>query len=358
LKSLVIFPSIRATDNFGKYAVNFTKFGHNPDIIIIDETDKNRELIKFQFAQHDQFNIEFFGVEERREWFKEYGLGDPDDIIPQRAHNETSFGLLVALTRDYDVILFVDDDTYPKENVDFLGTHLGALNSSAYTIKNNKGFWVNWVNTDLDLFARGFPYNQRQPYLATVSLFGKKENVNPVLNMGCWDGIPDLNAIDYLCYKPDFKIEKNNTNLCYNIVKGQFAPICSMNLAFKPEIIPAFYQLWHKDRYDDIFSGLFLKKIADHLGKYLRIGNPVCVHDKATRNLFDDIRAELQGMELNEVLWQELLDIELHEESWLGCYRELAGKLYKKFLGSKFDDYVWVMTQKMLCWTDIIEKLM
>ena len=349
MKSLVIIPSIRATDNFGKYAANFAKFGHSPDIMVIDETDENREEIKFQFAQHDQFNIEFFGVAERREWFKIQGLGDPDDIIPQRAHNETSFGLLVAYIHDYDMILFVDDDTYPEEKVDFLGTHWIALNSSAPLIENYSGCWIN---THPKYFVRGFPYDQRDKHTVQTTYNCEEK---PILSMGLWLGIPDLNGIDYLCYNP--KHEKFLAPRRVTVAQNQFIPVCSMNLAFKPEIIPAFYQLWHKDRYDDIFSGLFLKKIADCLGECIRFGSPYCVHDKAPRNLFDDIRAELQGMELNEVLWRKLLEIDLHEESWLGCYRELASKIYKKFRGSRFDDYVWVMTQKMQCWTDIMEKL-
>lgn len=351
MKSLVIFPSIRATENFGKYAANFTEHGHSPDVMLIDETVENREDVKFQFAQHDQFNIEFFGIEERHEWFKAHGLGDPDNIIPQRAHNETSFGLLVALTRDYDMILFVDDDTYPKENTDFLGTHWQALNSH---VSIKKSLRKLWINTYTDYFVRGFPYSQREKTFAWTFLSCEEK---PVLNMGCWDGVPDLNAIDYLCYEPSFGLQ-DYSFFDFIVAKEQFAPICSMNLAFRPEVIPAFYQLWHRDRYDDIFSGLFLKKIADHLGEHLRVGNPVCVHDKAPRNLFDDIRAELQGMELNEELWKILLEIELDEESWLGCYRELAEKLYRSFQGSKFDDYVWVMTQKMRLWTDVVERLM
>lgn len=350
MKSLVIFPSIRATENFGKYAANFTEHGHSPDVMVIDETVENREDVKFQFAQHDQFNIEFFGIEERHEWFKAHGLGDSDDIIPQRAHNETSFGLLVALTRDYDMILFVDDDTYPEEKADFLGEHLISLNSSAPLIQNYRGCWVN---THSKFFARGFPYNQRAEH-NIQTLYNCEEK--PVLNMGLWSGIPDLNAIDYLQFGMEWF--KSVLPRRVALTKNQFAPICSMNMAFKPEVIPAFYQLWHRDRYDDIFSGLFLKKIADHLGEHLRVGNPVCVHDKAPRNLFDDIRAELQGMELNEELWKILLEIELDEESWLGCYRELAEKLYRSFQGSKFDDYVWVMTQKMRLWTDVVERLM
>lgn len=46
--------------------------------------------------------------------------------------------------------------------------------------------------------------------------------------------------------------------------KGTYLAVCSMNTSFTPEIIPAFYQLYMNfmgvDRFDDIWSGIFLKK--------------------------------------------------------------------------------------------------
>ncbi len=74
---------------------------------------------------------------------------------------------------------------------------------------------------------------------------------------------------------------------------GQYLTVCSMNLAFEREVIPAFYQLpmddneWEVGRFDDIWSGVFLKRAADVLGKDIVTGYPLCEHNKAARPTFE-----------------------------------------------------------------------
>jgi hypothetical protein len=204
------------------------------------------------------------------------------------------------------------------------------------------------------MHARGFPYCQRP---GDMHFSGWKENVSSVLNMGLWQGIPDLNAIDYLMYDAESDAGFRQTD-DFHLAVGEYAPICSMNVAFKPEIIPAFYQLWDNNRYNDIFSGVFLKRIADHLGKFISVGNPLCYHDKVPRDLFKDAAAELPSIKLNESLVRALSELELQGNRWLECYRELATGLNAKYRESEFSDTVWRMASKMLLWCDVVEKVM
>lgn len=326
-------------------------YAHDLDILIIDEHgDNRRDILK----QLQNFHVEFYGVKERDVWFSDRELGCVDAVIPQQAHNENSFGLLVALTRKYDMVLFLDDDTYPASEKDFLGEHWKRLNEPLLVLRSENS---SWVSTHPTYYPRGFPYCQRRKTRRYVE---EEVRQDPVLNMGLWSGTPDLNAIDYLLYNPT--PEKNLSVQPFIVAPEQYAPICSMNLAFKPEIIPAFYQLWHRHRYDDIFSGLFLKKIADHKRRNISVGTPIVVHDKTPRDIFAEIEKELPGMRVNEHLWQVLSEIELTKQSWLDCYRELADKLPQHFLGSKawiFANpyYIEVMAQKMVKWTEIVEAL-
>ena len=345
MKSLVIFTSIRDTPNFGRYAENFTQNEQDPDILIVDETPTNRKAIQQQLKK---FTVDFYGVEERNAWFNSHSLTRYKTVIPERAHNESSFGLLIALERgDYDVIVFLDDDTYP-EHADFLGEHWQALNSKTSVRQTINGY--HWLNTHPNFQVRGLPYSQRRKRSNWLLPYQFAETV---LNMGCWIGIPDLNAIDYLAFDPDpqyFQVHN------FTVAKHNFVPICSMNVAFKPEIIPAYYQLWHRDRFDDIFSGLFLKVIADHLNKGVSVGAPLCYHDKEPRDYFEDAETELPSMKLNESLWQVLLETEFTESTWLGCYRELAEQLRRKAKALS-PHYITQMTDKMLQWTELVEKV-
>jgi hypothetical protein len=123
---------------------------------------------------------------------------------------------------------------------------------------------------------------------------------------------PDLDALTVLHYGGlDGKCNIHSKNLKREkvvIEKGTYVAICSMNTAFVSKIIPAFYHLYMNhigiDRFDDIWSGIFLKKIADHLGDNVSLGKPLVYHNKRPRNVFKDLRNELEGMVINETLWR------------------------------------------------------
>jgi Reversibly glycosylated polypeptide. len=95
-----------------------------------------------------------------------------------------------------------------------------------------------------------------------------------------------------------------------------------MNLAFEREVIPAFYQLpmdeneWDVGRFDDIWSGVFLKRAADVLGKDILTGYPLCEHNKAPRSTFDDLNNEVPGLELNEHVWEAVDGVGGDTASW------------------------------------------
>jgi hypothetical protein len=245
------------------------------------------------------------------------------------------------------MLVFLDDDTYPDARIDFLGEHYRALNTKTSVREAVDGYWLN---THPNYQARGMPYCQRRRKSSWLLPNTFKETV---LNMGCWMGIPDLNAIDYLALNP---LPQTFTPRNFAAARNNFVPVCSMNVAFKPEIAPAYYQLWHRDRYDDIFSGLFLKVIADHLNMGISVGVPLCYHDKEPRDLFRDAETEMPSLKLNEALWRVLLEIKLSKTSWLCCYRELATQLRQK-AKSLAPHYITQQTDKMLLWCDLIEKV-
>jgi hypothetical protein len=103
-----------------------------------------------------------------------------------------------------------------------------------------------------------------------------------------------------------------------------------MNLAFEREVIPAFYQLpmddneWEVGRFDDIWSGVFLKRAADVLEKDVVNGYPLCEHNKAPRPTFDDLNNEVPGLELNEHVWEVVDDVADDADSWETAAREMA----------------------------------
>jgi hypothetical protein len=367
MKACVIIPTIRNTSSFEQYAINFSESRHKVDILIVDEGDfilhyDQRKAINESFLRAGRFDLTFFGPDERLKFFEDNNLGDPNQLIPQKAHSETSFGFLYAYKyrKKYDMVVTVDDDTKPLPNYDFLDEHWKCLTSPMPEItRNHSDGSATWCNTHPEYYARGFPYYLREQFPRVYAVYWEGKGLTkkpPVMNMGRWIGVPDLNAIDYLVYGHDLHIiEPNDIEILptFALGKGIYAPLCSMNLSFKPEVIPAFYQLWFNDRYDDIFSGLFIKTIADHLGKHISIGMPYCYHEKFSRNLFTDAKKEMDSLAVNETLHEKLRGVTFASKTWVNCYRELAYWL-RQNMGS---DYWKVTANKMLLWAKTVEWL-
>jgi reversibly glycosylated polypeptide/UDP-arabinopyranose mutase len=109
-----------------------------------------------------------------------------------------------------------------------------------------------------------------------------------------------------------------------------------MNLAFKTKISPLMYfplmgyndknLHWGYDRFDDIWAGVFAKKIIDHLDLAVVNGSPFVEHKKAS-NVFTNLLKEAKGIQTNEILYQNVDKVTLTSKTIVGSYKELIAKL-------------------------------
>jgi hypothetical protein len=146
--------------------------------------------------------------------------------------------------------------------------------------------------------------------------------------------------------------------------EGNYLTVCSMNLAFKREVIPSFYQFpmddnkWDIGRFDDIWSGLTLKKAADMLDKSLINGFPLCVHNKAKRSTFGDLNNEVPALELNEHFWKALEDAPDTAEDYFDAYRKMISAVeeydFSEYANSDFIDFT---VEHMEMWLKALETL-
>jgi hypothetical protein len=102
-----------------------------------------------------------------------------------------------------------------------------------------------------------------------------------------------------------------------------------MNAAISHKYLPVMYQLLMGDavgydRFEDIWSSLLMKKIADHFEDLVLInGHAQVVHDRAS-DPYKTLPKELPGMPKNETIWEELLEVKLTGSTPIECYEELA----------------------------------
>jgi len=374
MRIYVVIASINKLLNITQFKNYLTCNNHEIKIVILDEGDEKLRQMNRMLLQG--FDYVFYGPNERAKWFQSRFNIKKDTymtVIPDRCHAETSFGFLVAYEERADVVVEIDDDVFPVSGYHLIKDHLQNLFNHGGVGVSSIFKWYNPIenlileNGEINIFPRGHPYS----LTTRAGCYSWKKIVNAkrcVLNMGLWFGHPDLDAVTVLYYggldgrcKICAKDSKRNK---VEIEKGTFFPVCSMNTAFVRDVIPAFYQLymnfWGINRFDDIWSGLFLKKIADHLGKTICLGQPYVYHKKRSRDIWKDLKSEIEGIIINESLWKIVDEVELFDTDFHECYAELAKYLEKNLealQNQRHRNFLKIQAKKMNLWLDIVDRL-
>jgi hypothetical protein len=313
----VVVPTVRNPGAVRAYVENARAHGFDVDRLAFVLVTEDFCDVAGMRAMLEDLDVagRVFDASAREAWFETQGIAEYAHLVPANSHAQTSFGLLYLWANDFEYGVFVDDDTAPHPEVDFFGTHLDNLQLEG-TIEavSSDERWVNVLYQSADdhgLYPRGYPYGAMDETIET-----ERTHVEAVVaSQGLWTNVPDLDAVRILMDGDlDGQAETRTTREDYGedfvAARGQYLTVSSMNLAFRREVIPAFYQLpmddnrWDVGRFDDIWSGVFLKRAADLLGKHVHNGSPLCRHDKAPRSTFDDLANEAPGLELNERLWR------------------------------------------------------
>jgi reversibly glycosylated polypeptide/UDP-arabinopyranose mutase len=235
-------------------------------------------------------------------------LGDYSWIISRQDSAIKSFGFYMAWKLGASNIFVLDDDCYPTDRFtgisSFVNRHINALYDSS-----------KWTFLVPDQRTRGLPYKN----------MGTLENV--MLNIGLWEGSPDFDSIQLLS-----GVEWTDRKFDNRILpSGQFVPICGMNLCFRSEITPLMYfplmgrgQIFR--RFDDIWCGIIVKKICDHLNYQISCGNPVIYHSRHSDPI-ENFKKETPGIIENETFWQEIDKIPLTSNTPVDCMLEIGESL-------------------------------
>lgn len=249
-------------------------------------------------------------------------LGENHWIIPRKSGACRSFPMYLAWKDRCDFILTLDDDCYPLDD-----------NSNSFFTQHLDAFKTDrWFRTISGLKPRGVPYTDR----GTLPV---------ILNHGVWLGEPDLDGPTSLTTSEASSkvVLRANREV---IPPGMYFPLCAMNVCYHRSALPAAYNLLMGmdlcgfDRFDDIWSGLFLKCIADYLGLYITNGLPFVYHAKAS-NPFVNNQKEAFGIRIHEFFWRHIAKTQLSASNISGCYAELAEQVKcfpKEFPEAPVDD--------------------
>ncbi|MFB6141793.1 MAG: alpha-1 4-glucan-protein synthase [Halorientalis sp.] len=336
----VVVPTIREYECMRDYFANAREHGFDLDrlhVVLVTEDFCDTEAMRAMLDEEGVKGRVFDGG-DREHWFAEHGVGEFAHLIPEASHAQTSFGLLYLWANDFEYGVFLDDDTLPHPDVDFFGTHFQNLahEGTVERVRSDER-WVNVLYQNADehgLYPRGYPYSAMGETVETDTT----EVTDVVASQGLWTNVPDLDAVRILMDgdlqgQAQTRTSREDYDGNFVAAEGQYLTVCSMNLAFRREVVPAFYQLpmddneWDVGRFDDIWSGLFLKRACDVLGKQIVNGHPLCEHNKAPRSTFSDLTNEVHGLECNEHVWEVIDDVGGDADSFAGVFAAMADAL-------------------------------
>jgi hypothetical protein len=297
---IVVIPSNRA--------INLAYFHPLIDsgarFIVVDDSPGTIKI------DHPQFKV--YSWEDRKKL-----LGENEIAIPRRNGACRDLGFVIAWreANDDEIIVALDDDCEVYER-DFATQVQESLSGKARPVANAPGVHLNvldvYANCPDHLFPRGFPYSSRGAYRRCT--FDGTQSKDVKFSLGLWKNIFDVNAIDKLngpaFIHPDIELAHPSVI----IPPGKLISVCSMNMQFRREVIPAAYQLpmhvevmphWVIDRYGDIWGGFILKTLMDIRGDAMAAGGPMIRHLKEgnfQRNIWQEHICHLVNDEFIEIL--------------------------------------------------------
>lgn len=322
-KVYLVIPTIRDLTFLKQWKTRFS----GCHLIIVE--DNQNKTVKIP-------NIKFKSITHYSRKDIDDDLGKNSWIISRHNAGIRSYGFWKAYQKGADVIITLDDDCYPTDD-EFVKGHLDNLSFRAP---------YKWINTYPNykwMFTRGFPYNNRTKYKVKIS-------------HGLWSGALDLDGITEVKL-PRLLNENIYKNIRQIIPFDYYYSMCSMNLAFTRDITPIMFfpmmgenpegKNWPYNRYDDIWAGVFSKKIMDHLKMAVVNGSPFINHKKASKPKENHIK-ELSGMRLNEKIWKLADEVILTKTTPKDCYIELARKI--NFPKSR---YFSQLREAMIIWANL-----
>jgi len=347
----VIVPTIREYECLREYVANAREHGFDVSRLHFVLVTEDFCDVDEMWSMLDDLDVsgEVFDGSRREEWYEANGIAEYGYVVPAASHAETSFGLLYMWADEsFEYGLFIDDDTLPHDDEDYFGRHMEnlAFEGDIERVSSDKQ-WVNVLYQNADehgLYPRGYPYSAMNETVETGT--AEIESGEVVASQGLWTNVPDLDAVRILM-DGDLEVQAQTRTTAddfgsdFVAARDNYLTVCSMNLAFRREVIPAFYQLpmddneWEVGRFDDIWSGVFLKRACDVLGKRIYNGGPLCEHNKAARSTFDDLHNEVAGLELNEHLWELIHDAGADADDYAAVYAAMADRL----ADGEFDEY-------------------
>jgi hypothetical protein len=364
-KATLVLTTIADPVILDTYYRNFERYGHLDQVDVIVIPDKKTPAAAFETCARlskKGLAVTCPTIEEQDTYLQRVGL--PPGFILYNSDNRRNVGFLMALERDADFLISIDDDNYCGDDQDYFAAHEEAFfKRNQHTIASGDTRFFNICDLlEIDartVYARGYPYFARHVSSNVETRVG---SADIMINAGLWLQDPDVDAITWLGVNPCVRAFKDQSVV---LSASTWSPVNSQNTAIRWEVVPAYYFIRmgyplhgaSVDRYGDIFSGYFALACAKHLGGSARFGTPIADHRRNSHNYLRDASAEWPAILLLEDVLAWLIDAQLSGSNGMDAYISLSHGLQEaaeKFQGRAWSDaargFIHQMAHLMRLW--------
>lgn len=223
-----------------------------------------------------------------------------------------SYGFYRAWKTGVEFVLSLDDDTLPVG--DPFAAYEAVFDAGApLSPYLNVGALTSFGGP-----MRGFP-------------FGDRAKAEVVVQWGGWSGVLDYDAPTQLA---GVSAEESFAEVVLPVPVGAAVTGCAMNMAFRREWVPMMWQLplfeGRHNRWGDIWSGLFAKRVADAVGAVCVVNGKAQVRHERASDPLANLARESPGIPLNEHLW-EATALPWKDAPLVVLYEEVTGYAAEHF---------------------------
>lgn len=366
MKINIVVTTIYEPRFIANYHDNFNEFKVEDDIHFIIIGDyKTPSINKFDFGP----DVEYWNVESQCKWLFDHGIKLDPKIIPNNSPRRRNIGYLFSLEREPDITIVIDDDNLPFID-DFVGCHKYPFTrgTDRFPLVASDNKVVNHcfalIMNHKNIYGRGFPLDKM--YKDTWNAWGPKPydsyNKNVVMHMGLWNNKPDVDAITNIAY-PDLNSKgRYQYNPYYELDNNNYISINTQNTSFNKDVAKIFWNVHQPagcNRFDDIWNGLFIQKIAHRRGEAITFGAPLTNHARNVHDYSKDLQQEYTGMLINSALWDFVMNLRIESKDYTDAYLEIAEALYTRHVTNNYiiEKYMEELAESMKEWVNIVDKV-
>ena len=235
-------------------------------------------------------NCRFITPAEQERW-------KSSSLIGFKTDSRRNFAVLEAVEWGADIIVSIDDDMIPSGGAFEMGETFSGLCAGV------SGQWFDAGKfTVPSAKQRGLPV-----HYGFANAFEPAVRVPVGVHQGIILGVPDTDSLTAITNEPRIFSVTDVLRHGFVVRPDALTVFNSQLTAFRRELAPAFAQFYKwQGRNTDIFASMIMRRVMRDKGLYTYFGPPMAYHARKARPLFNDLKAEMYGLEHIVALSDEL----------------------------------------------------